>query len=787
MLFSYSLLSRLVDLSSFKLQEVIDRLTFSGFEVEDHHPLASASKLVIGQILSCEPVEGSDHLHALKVDCGNEGVLDIVCGAKNARTGLKVIVALPGCVLNSLGITIKKGHICGKESNGMCCSLVELGLDKSLLSEKEVSGIHELDADAPVGCTEVLDYLHLNDEVLDVNVLPNRPDCLSYIGLARELSALLGAHFNEYSRVDLQQFPSKFILKSHTDKCPRLDFLGIEKIKTKAETPSVIKAYLIASGIRSVSPIVDLGNFSMLLTGQPLNMYDAKRNPSLTYQVYDDYEGPFTFFDGKAVQLQAKDLVVFDDKKAICLAGIMAGQNESISDDTVSIAIEAASFYHANIRHTAIRLGVSSFSQQLFGKSRNPYMIDEAIQITIALLPVFFDEYKIFSYTSLNTLAHTEKAIEFSLDKMNHRLGSSYTTKQVDEVLKRYRIKKEGSLLYPPIDRVDLKEQCDIEEEVFRFYDAEMIKPSLEHSPITHGKLSDEQKYKRRIREFLVSEGYDEILSFTLIDEKMDRDIRIFSHAPSYRIINPMTRDHEYVRSDLVSSMKSTLEYNIVHKQTDLKLFEISHVDLTSGHELYLSLGLSGNCYSTDLLNPRPYNFFDLKGIITDLLSMLGINESRYQIAYSKNPAFHPLNSADIYIGKTLVGTFGRLHPTISKTPLFVGELNLGYLLSLKGSKTKFISYSQYPTVRRDLSFALSSTVTYQDILNVIRKSGVANLQDVKLFDLFKDKDNDITYIGISIFLGKNGTLKEEEINVDINKIIDTLKDKLGLKLRGEE
>ncbi len=786
MLFSYSLLSKLVDLESYSLEDVVHRLTFSGFEVEDYHPLALASKLVIGQILSCEPVEGSDHLHALKVDCGSEGVLDIICGAKNARTGLKVIVALPGCELKALGITIKKGYICGRESNGMCCSLVELGLDKSLLSEKEISGIHELNADAPVGSTDVLNYLGLNDQVLDINVLPNRPDCLSYIGMAREISALLGVPFKELPRIDLHQFPSKFILKSHTDKCPRFDCLGVDQIIAKKETPNIIKSFLLASGIRSISPIVDLGNFSMLLTGQPLNMYNAKLNPSLTYQVFDDYEGMFTAFDGKELKLKTGDLVVFDDKKPICLAGILAGQNESITDETDSIAIEAASFYHANIRHTAIRLGLSSFSQQLFGKSRNPYMIDEALEMTISLLPLFFEHYRIFSYSTYNNLPSKETKIDFSLEKMNHRLGSSYTDSQVSEVLKRYRIKKEGDLLYPPIDRVDLKEQCDIEEEVFRFYDADEIHPSLKNSPITAGKLSYEQKYRRRIREFLVNKGFNEILSFTLIDEKMDKDFRVFSQEPSYRILNPMTKDHEYVRSDLLASMKSILEYNIAHKQMDLQLFEVSHVDTAQGTELYLSLGLSGNNYLTDLVNPRPYDFFDLKGIIADILSLLGINDSRYQLVYSQNKSFHPMNSADIYIGKSLVGTFGRLHPSISKAPLLIGELNLGYLLSLKSGKTKFVPYSSYPMVRRDLSFALNTNVTYRDILNVIHKAGVSDLKDVKLFDLFKEKDSDVTYIGLSIYLGKDGTLKEDEILGDVNKIIAALKDKLGLKLRGE-
>lgn len=787
MLFSYQLLNRFVDLSKYTLKEVIDRLTFSGFEVEDHHPLASATNLVIGQVLSCEPVTGSDHLHSLKVDCGDEGILSIVCGAKNVRTGLKVIVALPGCELKALNTIIKKGVIHGLESNGMCCSLVELGLDKGLLSEKEINGIHELPDDAPVGLKDVLSYLSLNDYVLDVNVLPNRPDCLSYIGLARELASLFSLKFNPLPHFDMSSYPSCFQVISHTDRCPRIDFLGVKDLVPKKETPDYIKAALIASGIRSISPIVDLGNYSMLLTGQPLNMYDASLNPSMTYQVRDDYTGKFITFDKKEVELKPGDLVIYDDKKPVCLAGILAGENESITDSTEAIAIEAACFYHANIRRTALRLGLSSFSQQLFSKSRNPLMIDEALQVTISLLPVFFEKYTIFGYTSFSSLKPQEIKIPFSLEKMNHRLGSHYTQEQVDEVLNNYRIKKDGDFLIPPIDRVDLKEQCDIEEEVFRYFPATFIEPNFAHFPITAGALNAEQKEQRRIREFLVARGLSEILSFTLIDEKMDKFLRVFDNKESYKLLNPMTKYHEIVRSDLLSSMFATIDFNLSHQQDDLALFEISSIDTPTGNHIYLAIGLTGHDYLSDRYQAHNYDFFDLKGLICAILDLLGISSSRYRLAYSQNPSFHPYNSADIYVGKDLVGTFGKLHPEISKKDIYLAEIDLSYLLALKGNKTKFKPYSNYPVVKRDLSLSLGEGTSYSDLLNTIKKANIKHLKDVKLFDIFKDEKTEETYLGISLFLGKEeGTLTDDEITADVETIISTLRAKLGIKLRGE-
>ena len=276
MLFSYKTLSTLVDLSSITPEELRNRLTFSGFEVEGMEKLAEASSLVIGEVLTCEKHPDSDHLHVLTVDCGQEGIKHIVCGAPNVRKGLRVIVALEGCVLPTLGETIKKGKIRGEVSEGMCCSLLELGVSKDSLEENSPSmnGIEELPFDAPLGEKNVLDYLGLNDTILDINVLPNRPDCLSYIGMAREISALMNRPLVHLPTYNLASLKDNIHVRSKTINCPRIDMLRINDVVVKKETPLYIKRTLLASGIRSLSPLVDLGNYSMLLTGQQLNIYD---------------------------------------------------------------------------------------------------------------------------------------------------------------------------------------------------------------------------------------------------------------------------------------------------------------------------------------------------------------------------------------------------------------------------------------------------------------------------------------------------------------------------------
>lgn len=789
MKFSYKELSRLVKLDDFTPLTLADRLTFAGFEVEGIEKIAEASKLVIGKILTCVNHPDSDHLHVLTVDCGQEGVLDIVCGAKNARVGIKVIVALVGCELPHLNETIKAGSIRGIISNGMCCSLLELGVDKDSLEEDSPSldGIEELPDDAKVGEREVLKYLNLDDTILDINVLPNRPDCLSYIGMAREISSLTGNELKEIPSLKLNQ-QGNIYSSSLSEKCPRFDILKIEDIVSKSETPLYIKRVLLASSIRSISPIVDLGNYIMLLTGQPFNMYDDDNNPTSKYICRDDFESDFTLFDGKKVKCEKGDLVIFSgDEKPLCLAGIMAGENSSITSDSKNIAIEVADFYHANIRHTCNRLGLSSSSSQLFSKSRNPMMIDEAIAVLLSYLDEFFISYKVSGYYSYNAAKKENIPFDFSYDKLNSRLGSSYTKDEIDFVLDRYRIKKVGDKLLPPIDRVDLKEQCDIDEEVFRFYPASKVNPSLSKLPITMGKLTDAQYLKRNIRNLLIDKGLNEILSFTLISKEEDEFIRVFSLAPSYVLLNPMTKDHEVVRSDLLPSMISTINYNLSHQHTDLALFEISDVDTMNGIHTYLSLGLTGQTSLSEKYKATDYTFFDIKGLVECIFSRLGINPTRYRLSYSKNEKFHPKASADIYFGKDLVGTFGQLHPQYFKKKIFVAEIDLGYLFALKGLKTKFTSYVSYPTVRRDLSFKMNDKVNYALLKKTILTCKNSYIKNVEYFDDFISQDASEHYLGVSLILGKeDGTLNDAEISSSLNNIIQTVKSTLSLTLKGE-
>lgn len=789
MKFSLNEIKRLVDLKDVSLDELVKRLTFSGFEVEEISHLASATNLVIGEIIECLPHPKSDHLHLLKVDCGKKiGIKNIVCGAKNARVGIKVIVALPGSNLPAIDTIIKESVILEYPSSGMCCSLVELGVDKELLSEKQINGIEEVDSSIEVGSENVLELLHLDDVILDINVLPNRLDCLSYFSLAKEIAALLNRKMIKIpsSSISLKESERKVI--STTSCCNKISLLYVEDIKGLKETPEDIKSVLISSGIRCLSPIVDLGNYIMLMTGQPINMYDLdKLDKDIKVSLSNNEK--FTSFDNKEYQLNNEDIIISDSKDIVCLAGVMASFKAMITESTKSIAIEFASFYHANIRHTSKRLGLVSFSSQLFAKGVNYNLIDDVISFTLTILDRFFTSYSSLSISKYEEKPYTPYSFNYSLSETNKRLGSDYNSAELLKLFELYNIKYERLnedkyVLYPPKNRLDLKEQCDIDEELFRYYSINRIPLNLNNFPITKGEMSLEKKEEMKIRNLLTDKGLLEIVSYTLIDEKKDRLIRIFDDKESYKVINPMTKDHEYVRSDLLPSLLETIEYNINHFNKDFSLFEISPMCLKDSNPTFLSIALVGNKSMQENYQARPYDFFDIKALVIAILNKLGVNPNRYNLEISTDSCFNPYCSASIFINKKKVCSFGKIHPSLSEENIYLMEMNLSEIVLLKGRDTKYKVLPDYPLVRRDLSFLVNDDVTFSDIKNVILKQKDAYLKDVLFFDEFTSIDKK-KYIGISLYMSKDeSSMSEEEINTCFNKAIDSVVRTLGLTLR---
>lgn len=788
-------LGKYLDLSGYTPEEIASKLTFAGIESDSITRLANADKLVIGKIISVKDHPDSDHLHVLMVDEGEKyGVHQIVCGAPNVKLGLKVIVAREGATLP--GGVIKKGVIRGVESDGMCCALYELGVDKKYLTEYQCSGIEELPEDAKVGDEDPLAYLGLDDVVIDLDLLANRPDLYAISNIAREVSTLLKRplHLPEPAKRELSK--EDFKVGSITPDCPSFALRIARNVKVK-ESPNWLKSLLTAEGIRSINNVVDIGNYIMLLTGQPLNMYDLDKLPKRELIVKDDFEGDFLAMDDKAYPLKKGDLVVSSDDKPMCLAGIMTAKECTVDENSHNIAIESAYFKGAPIRHTANRIGLSSDSSQRFVKGVNPDQAEYVLSLTSDLLVELAEATSISETISYDTLSHEPKSIKTSLAYINTRLGSSFGIEQVVETLEadHFRVNKgEGDSfsVEVPKHRIDVVGEADISEEVIRLLGYESIPSTLPlvSSP-KHG-LTKIQKQRRAIRAYFRGAGLDEALTYTLVNQKLNSSFNYLSNGGDLYLANPLSEEHKWLRGNILSSLLESARYNLDHGNKDFALFELSEVETLSGVGCRLALVLANNHKTRGDLEGRPYSFYDAKGLLTGMMELLNLNPNRYQVvpfALGKEE-FHPGKSAQIMMGKKLLGVMGELHPNILKEfgakNLVAMEIDLGAILELKSSPIKASIPSSYPGVERDLALILDKGISYESIEKALRKSD-ALIKAVSPFDVYEGEKvaADKKSLAIHISLGSDThTLKEEEVNQAMEKAIQQLRVAFGAEIR---
>ena len=791
MVFSYNLLSKLVDLSSISVEKLVDRLTFTGFEVEGYSKVGEATNLVVGKVLSCEAHPDSDHLHVLKVDVGQNGVLDIVCGAPNVKKDQKVIVAQVGANLPRINLTIRKGEIRGKVSNGMCCSLSELGVDKNLLDEENAKGICVLDDSFNVGDTNILDRLGLSDYALDINILPNRPDCLSHLGLAREISSLFNTKLYPIEDFDFESKLSSYKVNSTSSKCKLFNFVELN-VDHNIKSPLDLVSYLRTCGIRTISLIVDLGNLSMLLTGQPLHMYDLDKLEGNLLEVRDDVETKVIALDEKEYSIIKDDLVVCDkNKEVMCIAGINGTSRVKVDEKTTHIGIEAANFYYANIRHTSNRLGLASSSSNLFIKGVNPYLGIHNLNVTMSLFNKYLPNYKYLGYSSYNNVEPLKGGFNFSVDKLNHHLGSKFDVSTIKSILDSFYLKYDldnsgkGTIYFDKF-RLDLINQCDIDEEVFRINstDTSLYTYSVDNMPQKFATLDEYQLKEKKIRQVLVENGLSQVISYSLVNSKLDRQLRVFDNEESYKLLNPISEDHMFIRSDLLSSLYNVANYNIDRKNDDIALFEISNIDTLKGNRQYLAFILSGEIHNQDMISKHQVNFYDAKGLFENITQIIGLDEKRYSLVRSKNPNLHPYKSADVYLGKTLVGSFGHLNPQYFSKDMVVCELDLHALISQKTSKLKCKPLNSLQPIRRDLAFKIiDSEVTCSSIISEIKKSASKYILDVKIFDVFS-KNGEVSYAFAIYLIKEDKSFTDEEINKILNDIISSVTKKLKVELK---
>ena len=789
------------------VKTLAEDMTNVGNEYEEAGKLLNATKLVIGEVLECEEHPDSDHLHVCKVNVGNE-VLNIVCGAPNVRKGLKVIVALDGAELP--GGTIKKGVIRGQDSNGMLCSMLELGLEHKFADDVDKTGIHELPLDAPIG-EDPIKYMKMDDEVIDFDLTANRGDLLSILGMAYEIGAIYDKKVKD---IDLTHGENKedisndFKVEVNTENCSIFLEKRVENIKI-AESPAFIKSRLIASGIRPINNVVDISNYVMLETGQPLHFYDADTlKGKIEVRMASNDEKLFTL-DGKERTLSDEDIVISDGERAIGLAGVMGGLDTEITDNTKNVLIEAAIFDGVKIRKTSNQILRSEASSR-FEKGLDPNRTYMAIERACKLLEEYADGEVVGGIAKYDESDRANRDIEITFKKINDVLGMDIPKKDVLDVFRRLdfgvlingessnfteteeQLKNiESIVVSVPRRRGDISIKEDLIEEVGRIYGVNNIVGKLPEMPMKAGSYD---KVTRGIRNKLIDLGLNETLTYILVN---DKEAKYFTKDDTeiVSLLDPMTEERNTLRHSILPSLLKVYEYNKARNNKYISVFEIGKAFYKKGEEYgennKVAALISGDFY-LGIDNKKQADFYILKGLAEELLDYLGYaNRYSFVIKEDKMPEeLHPGQSALISVNNDIVGIIGRVHPNLEKENVFVFEIDLDKLLDKKVGKMKYKEFSKFPSIKKDLAVVVDKDVTSEQIGTWIKKAAGSSLSNIDVFDVYTGKgiEENKKSIAYSLTFEKmDRTLTDEEINESLEKVVEVLEKKLGATLRAQK
>ena len=798
MLISLNWLKQYIDLDGIEINEMENALTMIGQEVEKIEVLGeNLENVVTAQIIEKEMHPDSDHLTICKVDNGKE-ILQIVCGAPNHKAGDKVALAQVGAKL-APDFVIKKGKIRGVESNGMLCSEEELNIGK------DSDGIMILPEDTPVG-VPMKEYLGINDTVFELEITPNRPDCLSHIGIAREL----GAYYNKEVK-----YPS-FVINSESSE-KTADNISVEiedsnlakryvariiKNVTVKESPKWLKERVESIGIRSINNIVDASNFIMMELNQPNHTFDLDKIEGGKIVVRAGHANEkLVTLDEQERELNSEDIVISDGVKAVALGGVMGGQNSEITENTKNILLEVANFNSQNVRKTSRRLTLFSESSYRFERR-----VDEenAINVINRLANIIQEvaggeilEGAVDNYP----VPYKKKTATLNFERLNRFVGKNIPRETVIGILTRLEIEVvdngETLILTAPTYRDDLENEQDYFEEVIRMYGFDNIENILPKLDISEKPVIDTTKLSTQVKLIVANAGLKEVINYSFVPKDAMEKIKYTSVERENLIdlLRPITEDFVTLRPTLLYSLLKNAKENMNRNATNIRFFEVSRTfvkaEELAKEEVKLGIILAGENNKT-LWNPKPvpYDFYDLKGIVEEIFTQLKFNN--YMIKRSEQSQFHPGRSVDVFVGRELIGSFGEIHPDVlenfdlGKTSVLVGEFNIDLIQKYIGKKIKYQGIVKYPAVPRDFAFVMREDILVGDVLKTIQKVD-KKIEKVELFDIYQGAGvlPGMKSVAISVILrDKNKTLEEKEI-VDIsNKIVAKVEKDYGAVLR---
>ena len=777
-----------IDIENISINTLAEDMTRVGNEYDSAQKLISATKLIIGEVVECENHPDSDHLHICKVNIGSE-VLNIVCGAPNVRKGLKVIVALPGAELPG-GIKIKKGNIRGQESNGMLCSLAELGLENKFLTEADKKGIHELPVDCIIG-ENPIKAIGLDDEVIDFELTANRGDLLSILGMAYELGAIYDRPVKEIDLSHNEQgedLNKNFKIAINTENCKLFLSKKVENVEIK-ESPDFIKNRLIASGIRPINNVVDISNYVMLELGQPLHFYNADSlNNMLEVRMAEEGEKLITLDNIERI-LTTNDIVISDGKKAIGLAGVMGGLDTEVTENTKNIIIEAAIFDNVKVRMTSNKILRSEASNR-FEKGLDPNRTYMALERAAKLLEEYASGKVVTGKVVYDITDVKPKDIEISFKNICDVLGMNIPNQDILDVFRKLgftsSVNEELIKVTVPTRRLDISIKEDLIEEVGRIYGLDNIEGKLPTVPMKKGSLD---KTEREIRNKMISLGLNETLSYVLVREN-EADMFTTDEFEKVKLLAPITEERSTLRYSVLTSLIKIYEYNKARNEKDVAIFEIGkgfYKKEKYGEDKKLAVLMSGK-YLLGIENKQEIDFYVIKGIAEEILDYLGYsNRYSFVIPQKISSIMHPGQTADISVNNDIVGTVGKVHPSIEKENVYVLEINLDKLLAKKTGKMKFKEISKYPTISKDLAIIVDKKLSSDEIGKKIKKIAGSLLTNIEIFDVYEGKGipKEKRSIAYSLSFGTpDRTLTDEEINSAMNEIINDLEKNFGAELR---
>jgi len=783
-------------------QELADRLTMAGLEVDEIKTITPKfSGVVVAEILSVAPHPKADKLSLCSVTDGAE-TYPVVCGAKNIKAGDVVPLAKVGAVIPG-GYTIKSTVLRGEKSDGMLCSEAELEIGD------DASGIMQL----PAGMTRGIPLetaLDLGDTVLDVSITPNRSDCLSMIGMAREVAALTGGKIKipsmqiEETGEDVGSLSSVTIVDA--DLCPRYSARMIKNVKI-GDAPVWMKVRLEAAGMRAINNVVDVTNFVMLEMGQPLHAFDFRFLEEGRIVVRKSKDGEeFVSLDEKSHILPADTVLICDGKKPVAIGGIMGGLNSEVKEDTQVIFLESAYFNPSSIRRSARRLAMPTDAAFRFERGIDPEGVIRALNRAAQLISLFSGGAVCKNYIDAYPLKiQAVRNIPLRLDRIREIVGMAIASEDVMRILKSLdmTVLDEGGgkyLVTPPTFRVDIEREIDLIEEVVRLYGYDRVPVTVPAVSVKEMDVISRLALEERIRQLLTGGGYSEIINYSFTTPASADELLLPPDDERRRFVvikNPLTEDQSVMRTTMSYGLLETLKKNMNNASFNLKIFEIGRIFLKRGdgdlpEEKNILAGLLSGKTSEDLWGLKVnVDFYDLKGCLENIFYDLKLEKRRYRAEISE-PFLHPGQSCNLYVNDTKIGFMGQVHPEVLekmdiRSTAYLFEINLDFLEKQLNPRIHYMEVSKFPAVTRDVAFVIPLSIEADKMLEIVLSQREDLLENVGIFDIYAGKglEEGTKSLGLRFsYRAPDRTLTDAEINSIHERIVNSTVRLTGAKIR---